>query len=141
VISHQPSLPRRLCQISYLCQLHSIWIYGRHSCVPRSERGVPHKSIQRCPYRAENLRGWSQWWLLQRHVRTLGIFGYQSRGIVSKLIVPYEQSNIRRTTRPMLAPRAMGSRIDEYGLANTCPGRVIDGMKLVMALGGGSKLS
>lgn len=40
----------------------------------------------------------------------------------------------------MLAPKAMGRRIDEYGLANTCPGRVIDGMKLVMALSKGLKI-
>jgi hypothetical protein len=47
-----------------------------------------------------------------------------------------EQGDIRRTTKPMLPPRTMGRRIDEAGLANTCSGSVMDGIKVVMALDG-----
>ena len=74
--------------------------------------------------------------MLQCQVRTLSVFGYGPTATVSLLIMLIEQGDIRRTTKPMLPPRTMGRRIDEAGLANTCSGSVMDGIKVVMALDG-----
>lgn len=35
---------------------------------------------------------------------------------------------LRRTEKPTAVPRAMGTRIESAGWANSCPGRVREGM-------------
>lgn len=42
------------------------------------------------------------------------------------------RGHIRRVLKPMAVPKAMGSRLDATGLANTKLGIVIDGMYVVM---------
>ena len=39
-----------------------------------------------------------------------------------------EKKYLRRTMKPMLVPKATGSRMDTAGWAKTCPGRVREGI-------------
>ena len=109
----------------YFGPSNDVGVQRRHSSIPSSVRRVSHEPIQSRPHWTEDLRRRSVWGLLQRHVCILAFFGYSgmSKGCNSVI-----GCDVRLTMKPMLVPKAIGSKIDTAGWANTSLGRVREGM-------------
>ena len=109
----------------YFGQSNNVWVERRHSGIPSPVCRVSHEPVQCGPHWTKDLGRRSVGGLLERHVRLLALLGYIR---MSEECFSMTAWNVRLTMKPMLVPKATGSKIDTAGWANTSFGSVREGM-------------